>query len=64
MTFSALNSALIFAWIFLGKWPQHGGQKSLCAQGADRRTPGGKPANQYQWVGIWETAKTANQQRK
>ena len=42
---------------------QKGSNKSLCAQGADRRTPGGKPANQYQWVGIWETAKTANQHK-
>ena len=33
----------------------------MCAQGADRRTPGGKPASQYWWVGIWETAETANQ---
>ena len=35
----------------------------LCAQGADRRTPGRKPAKQYWWLGIWETAKTANQHK-
>ena len=63
MTFSASKSASIFDAIFHQTWLQKGGQKSLCAQGADRRTPGRKPANQYWWVGIWETAETANQHK-
>ena len=38
--------------------------KVIVVAGRDRRTPEGKPANQFEWVGIWEAAETANQQRK